>query len=71
MRCDWAKSKDALSYFDCAWCIIPRMNRRIYSACLQSVLIYGTETWAMNADDFPSLERTERPDSPHGCVGCP
>ena len=33
---------------------------RIYSACVQSVLIYGTETWAMKADDLRSLERTER-----------
>ena len=32
---------------------------RIYSACVQSVLIYGTETWAMKADDLRSLERTE------------
>ena len=32
----------------------------IYSACAQSVLIYGTETWAMKADDLRSLERTER-----------
>ena len=27
---------------------------------LQSVLIYGTETFAMKADDLRSLERTER-----------
>ena len=27
---------------------------------VQSVLIYGTETWAMKADDLRSLERTER-----------
>ena len=32
----------------------------VYSACVQSVLIYGTETWAMKADDLRSLERTER-----------
>ena len=31
-----------------------------HSACVQSVLIYGTETWAMKADDLRSLERTER-----------
>ena len=32
---------------------------RIYSACVQSVLIYGTETWAMKADVLRSLKRTE------------
>ena len=36
-----------------------RVKGRIYSACVQSVLIYGTETWAMKADDLKSLERTE------------
>ena len=33
---------------------------RIYSVYVQSVLIYGTETWAMKANDLRSLERTER-----------
>ena len=37
-----------------------RIKGRIYSACVQSVLIYGTETWAMKADNLKSLERTER-----------
>ena len=39
----------------------PATIGRIYnSACVQSVLIYGTETWAMKADDLRSLEkRTE------------
>ena len=37
-----------------------RIKGRIYGACVQSVLIYGTETWAMKADDLRSLERTER-----------
>ena len=37
-----------------------RIKGRIYSARVQSVLIYGTETWAMKADDLRSLERTER-----------
>ena len=38
-----------------------RIKGRIYSsACVQSVLIYGTETWAMKADDLRSLERAKR-----------
>ena len=37
-----------------------RIKGRIYGACVQSVLIYGTETWAMKADDLRSLEKTER-----------
>ena len=41
-------------------CFSALIKGRIYSACVQSVLIYGTETWAMKADDLRSLERTER-----------
>ena len=37
-----------------------RMNGKIFRACVQSVLIYGTETGAMKADNLRSLERTER-----------
>ena len=37
-----------------------RMKRKIFRACVQSVLIYGTETWAMKAENLRSLERTER-----------
>ena len=33
-----------------------RFKGKIYSACVQSVLIYGTETWAMKADDMKSLK---------------
>ena len=43
-----------------AWMHHIDIKGRIYSACVQSVLIYGTETWAMKADDLRSLERTER-----------
>ena len=32
----------------------------IYKACVQSVLTYGTETWAMKIANLQSLERTER-----------
>ena len=61
VRSAWAKFKETFSYFDCAWCIASYQRKDlIYSACVQSVLIYGTETWAMKANDLRSLERTER-----------
>ena len=28
--------------------------------CIQSVLVHGNETWAMNVDDLQRLERSER-----------
>ena len=59
VRCAWAKFKE-LSPILTVRGASYRIKGRIYSACVQSVLIYGTETWAMKADNLRSLERTER-----------
>ena len=32
---------------------------KIFRACVQSVLTYGTETWAVKAENLRSLERAE------------
>jgi hypothetical protein len=37
-----------------------KLKGKIYKACVQSVLIYGSETWAMKVEDTQRLERTER-----------
>ena len=59
MRCPWAKFKE-LSPIQTAsggsYCI----KGKIYSACVQSVLTYGTETWAMKVANLQSLERKVR-----------
>ena len=33
---------------------------KIYTACVQTVLTYGTETWTIKKANLQSLERTER-----------
>ena len=33
---------------------------KIYNACVRSVVVYGSETWAMRVEDMHRLERTER-----------
>ena len=35
------------------------MNGKIYKACVQSVMIYGSETWAMKVEYTQKLKRTE------------
>ena len=50
--------------------ILVSYQRKDLYACVQSVLIYGTETWAMKADDLRSLERTEHMMVRWMC-GCP
>src|SRR6266516_3643895 len=36
-----------------------RVKGKIYRACVQRVLVYGSETWPMKADDMQRLVRTE------------
>ena len=33
---------------------------KIYKACVQSVMVYGSETWLMKVEDRQRLERTEK-----------
>ena len=37
-----------------------KLKGKIYRTCVQSVMVYGSETWAMKAEDMHRLERTER-----------
>ena len=59
VRCAWAKFKE-LSPILTARGASYRIKGKIYRACVQSVLTYGTETWAMKVANLQSLERTER-----------
>src|SRR2546425_6020800 len=36
-----------------------RVKRKIYRACVQRVLVYGSETWPMKVDDMQRLVRSE------------
>ena len=36
-----------------------RVKGKIYRACVQRVLVYGSETWPMKKDDMQRLVRTE------------
>ena len=36
------------------------MKGKFYGACVQSVMVYGSETWALKASETPHLVRTER-----------
>ena len=37
-----------------------KLKGKVCRTCVQSVLVYGSETWAMKADDEQRLDRTER-----------
>src|SRR5206468_1963295 len=36
-----------------------RVKGKIYRACVQRVLVYGSETWPMKTEDMQRLRRTE------------
>ena len=59
VRCAWAKFKE-LSPILTARGASYRIKRKIYKACVQSVLTYGTETWAMKKANLQRLERTKQ-----------
>ena len=55
VRCDWAKFKELspiLTARDASYCT----KGKIYKAFVQSVLTYGTETWAMKKANLQSVE---------------
>jgi hypothetical protein len=59
VRCAWAKFRE-LSPILTARGASLKVKGKVYRACVQSVLVYGSETWAMKVDDMRRLERTER-----------
>ena len=59
VRCAWAKFKE-LSPILKARGASYHIKGKIYKACVQSLLTYGTETWVMKKANLHSLERTER-----------
>ena len=36
-----------------------KVKEKIYKACVQSVMMYGSETWAMKVEDKQKLKRTK------------
>ena len=48
--------EDKFSFWGASYCI----KGKIYKACVQSALTYGTETWARKKGNLQSLERTKR-----------
>ena len=59
VRCAWAKFKELSPILTARGASYPIKGKR-FKACVQSVLTYGTETWAIKVANLQSLERTER-----------
>ena len=59
VRCAWSKFRE-LSPILTTRGASHRLKGKIYSTCVQRVMVYGSETWAMKVEEMERLERTER-----------
>ena len=59
MRCAWCKFRELYPLLAMKGFPL-KVKGKIYKACVQSVLLYGSETWAMKVEDMNKLERAER-----------
>jgi hypothetical protein len=59
VRCAWAKFRELAPILTSRGASL-KVKGKVYRACVQRVLVYGSETWPMKVDDMHRLERTER-----------
>jgi len=59
VRCAWSKFRE-LQPILTEMGVSLRLKGKFYKTCVQSVLVYGSETWATKVEDMKRLERTER-----------
>ena len=60
VRSAWGHSLDELAPILMKRGASMKLKGRIYDACVQRVLVNGSETWGMKAEDLAKLMRTER-----------
>ena len=58
MRCAWGKFNELMPILTMRRTSL-KVKGKIYKACVQSVMLYGSETWAMKVDDTQKLNSTE------------
>ena len=58
IRYGWKKFRD-LSSILTSKKVALRLKGKVYGACVQSSMIYGSETWAVNIEQEAKLERDE------------
>ena len=59
IRSAWAKFRELAPILTARGASL-KMKGKIYKACVRSVMVYGSETWATRVEDMNRLERTER-----------
>ena len=57
VKCAWGKFRELSSILTASRA---SLKGKVYRTCVQSVMVYGSETWATKAGEMQRLERTER-----------
>ena len=58
VRSGWAKFRELSGVLKGKWVNL-KLKGKVYAACVRSVMIYGSETWAITGEQRERLERTE------------
>jgi hypothetical protein len=59
VRSAWAKFRELAPILTSRGASL-KIKGKVYKACVQRVLVYGSETWPMKTEDMNRLKRTER-----------
>ena len=59
VKCAWSKFKELAPILTTRGASL-KLKGKIYRACVQRVMVYGSETWATKVEDMQRLVRTER-----------
>ena len=59
MRCAWAKFRELAPILTSRGASL-KVKGRVYRSCVQTVLLYGSETWPVRSEDVQRMERAER-----------
>jgi len=59
VKCAWSKFKELAPILTTRGASL-KLKGKIYRACVQRVMVYGSETWAAKVEDVRRLVRTER-----------
>ena len=59
VRCAWRKFKELSGILTRKEVPLKLLEGVLYVTCVRSIMVYGSETWAMNVEQSARLERTE------------
>ena len=59
VKCAWGKFRELAQILTLRGVSL-KLKGKIYVACVQSVMVYGSETWAVKVSNLQQLERRER-----------